>query len=710
MPKTVLVIDDEPEICDVLERQLTAGGYEVVTAESGREGIDKLLAGGCSLMIADLEMPEIDGLELCRRVHDHEGIGFVYTIILTGHPHDDRLIAALDAGADDCMSKPWNGKELLARLRAGERIVELERDLARKTRDLAQSAAEMAIANRRLAGANRKLSCLVTTDELTDLPNRRAAVARLNEYWTLASRHDALLSCILIDIDHFKTVNDTYGHAVGDAVLAATAKHLREVTRGEEMVARVGGEEFLVLCPHSTAEETAVAAERQCRAIEAHVLRHGEHELKVTISAGVAEATDEMIEPEDLLIAADAALYAAKRAGRNCVRLAGEAEDAPAPLSDRRATPHEGAFDANHDAARVLIVSDDASIRSALSTRLELEHYDLYYADDAQDAFSQFVRVKPDVLVMEAHLPGLSGIECIRRFKEGAETRHVPIILFGPRLESHAAEAALAAGADECLGKPLRPSELSLRVRSMVQLSRLHRAMNNRSSSADATDGAAAVVGMAKLAEQRDGDTGRHLNRVTRYCRILARELRANSPYSLDITEDFIEQLRQAVPLHDIGKVGIPDAVLQKPGRLSSDEVDIMRRHVEIGRETIRSLRDHAPELTFLAMAEDVAFSHHEWFDGSGYPSGLAGEDIPLPARIAALADVYDAIVSERVYKDPASHEQAVQHIERRRGTQFDPVLVDAFLRCEMRFAEVRIELDAVDSNQAERLDHRDVA
>ncbi len=190
------------------------------------------------------------------------------------------------------------------------------------------------------------------------------------------------------------------------------------------------------------------------------------------------------------------------------------------------------------------------------------------------------------------------------------------------------------------------------------------------------------VIALAKLAEHRDDDTGRHLDRVTTFCTKLAEELRTLPEYAETIDKDFLRNIRLAAPLHDIGKVAIPDAILLKPGQLTDDEMKIMQTHVIAGVETIRSVRAQAPHTGFLTMAEEMIHGHHEWWNGRGYPDGLCGTDIPLSARILAVADVYDALTTKRVYKEAIPHDQAVDIIVRHAGTQFDPQVVAAFVRC----------------------------
>jgi putative two-component system response regulator len=207
----------------------------------------------------------------------------------------------------------------------------------------------------------------------------------------------------------------------------------------------------------------------------------------------------------------------------------------------------------------------------------------------------------------------------------------------------------------------------------------------------EARDSIAAAL--AKLAEYRDTDTGLHLDRVSGFAVILAEDLRETEQFRDVIDDPFLSELSRAVPLHDIGKVATPDHILLKPGKLTPEEMAVMRMHPVVGMETIRALVKRTPGTHFLEMAEEIAYAHHEWYDGSGYPRGLAAEEIPLAARIAALADVYDALTTKRPYKDAMPHEQAMRIIREMRGSQFDPAVVDAFLRREQAFADLASQL-----------------
>ena len=311
----VLIVDDDPSALALLERHLLDAGYQVHKAENGARALEVLRETPIRLIITDWMMPEIDGLELCRAVRSAEGIGFIYVIILTAHADRRRLVEAFDDGADDFLSKPFDRHELLARLRAGKRIVELEAGLAERSRTLHRVNAEMAI-------LNAKLERMATTDELTGLVNRRQAVAKLGEQWASAERYGHPLSCIMLDIDHFKKFNDRYGHATGDLVLKEIATVMIESARGTDTCGRLGGEEFVVLCPNVDAAGAEACAERIRSSVASHRVNYQEQDLAVTASLGVADRDDGMTGPDDLLRAADEALYAAKDAGRNRVQVA----------------------------------------------------------------------------------------------------------------------------------------------------------------------------------------------------------------------------------------------------------------------------------------------------------------------------------------------------------------------------------------------------
>ncbi len=316
-PLRILVVDDDANSVHLLHGILTSCDYQVLTASNTAEAMAVDHAHAPQMIITNWRMPGIDGLELCRRVRAQEGGGLVYIFMLTADSMRAKAVEALNAGADEFLTRPYNHEELLARVRAGERVVRLKADLAAR-------ALEVSECNVKLAAYNEKLQAVASKDELTGLFSRREAMLSLAEHWALSVRQASPLSCVMIDIDRFKQFNDTHGHKMGDLVLAETANRLRASVRGGERLCRFGGEEFLIICPGSSAAAAQRLAERLRNAVGSRPIKIKGIECGVTISLGVAERAESMTISDDLLAAADAALYAAKRAGRNRVCVAGD--------------------------------------------------------------------------------------------------------------------------------------------------------------------------------------------------------------------------------------------------------------------------------------------------------------------------------------------------------------------------------------------------
>ena len=312
-PETVLVVDDDTSVCEVLENYLRANGIEALSASSAAEALQLFTAHEPRLVISDLEMPGMDGLELCRRIRALRTAHHVHFIMLTVHSEKHYLASAFDAGVDDFLSKPFNETELAARVRTGLRAVQLHDELSQKNAGSQQL-------NEQLTDVNRKLEKLAITDDLTGLFNRRQAMLRLEEQWSMSDRYHRPLAAVMVDIDHFKNINDTFGHHAGDVILRSIAASLRECVRTTDAVARIGGEEFLLILPYQTKEEAIVCAERCRRAVAAARFQFDGHDTSVTISLGIASRRADMTQCADLLKEADHALYAAKEAGRNTIR------------------------------------------------------------------------------------------------------------------------------------------------------------------------------------------------------------------------------------------------------------------------------------------------------------------------------------------------------------------------------------------------------
>lgn len=322
---------------------------------------------------------------------------------------------------------------------------------------------------------------------------------------------------------------------------------------------------------------------------------------------------------------------------------------------------------------RVLIADDDLVTTELLRRTLVHAGYDVATATDGVKALAAIETGGFRVLVCDWEMPGLTGPELCRQIRL-KDDGHVYVIMLTSRSGASSIVEALAAGADEFLSKPVEPNELLMRVRTGARIISLEtREM--------------AIFALAKLAESRDNDSGAHLERVREYACIMARALRARNEPGVD--DEFIRNIYLTTPLHDIGTIGIPDAVLLKPGLLTEDEFAIMKRHTVVGAETIDAVLRTSPGASFLSMARDIALTHHEKWDGTGYPSGLQGAAIPLAGRIVALADIYDALTTKRTYKTALPHVVARGVIIEGANRHFDPQLVEIFIERQTEFQEV---------------------
>lgn len=311
----IVIAEDEAASRALLTRQLQNAGYEVVACENGKQALDAIRQETSCIVVADWMMPEMDGVELCRAVRElceMQVLSYVYFILLTAHSEKQQIVTGLEAGADDYLTKPYHKQELLARLRAGERIYSLQTELI-------QRQIELHKVNGEFAKLNRRLEELANTDTLTGLANRRNFFDRFEEAWAMAARNNHPLGCIMFDIDKFKVINDTHGHAAGDAVLKKLSLVARQCLRKYDVLGRIGGEEFCILCPETKLEYAAMVAERIRGAVAQTEFVYDQKNIPVTISLGVAGRTNAHANPHDLTKTADELLYRAKTGGRDQV-------------------------------------------------------------------------------------------------------------------------------------------------------------------------------------------------------------------------------------------------------------------------------------------------------------------------------------------------------------------------------------------------------
>lgn len=307
----VLVVDDDASMRALLRAMLLGAGHEVFEAADGRQAFELALDIQPQIMIVDWMMPTMDGIELTRAMRQTKVGRGIYILILTGLEEDDKLIEAFEAGVDDFMSKPLKPRLLAARLRAGQRVIMLQQEIERDREEIRHFAAELAVTNRRLQE-------VALTDSLTGCPNRRYALERLEQEWATCSRNKRPLSCMVVDVDYFKRINDDHGHDIGDLALKQIAAALKSGLRAQDIIARMGGDEFLVVCPDTDLAAAAICAERMRKAVESLAAASGQSAGR-SVSIGLAVRETAMGNPDALIKSADQGLYVAKQRGRNRV-------------------------------------------------------------------------------------------------------------------------------------------------------------------------------------------------------------------------------------------------------------------------------------------------------------------------------------------------------------------------------------------------------
>lgn len=364
-----------------------------------------------------------------------------------------------------------------------------------------------------------------------------------------------------------------------------------------------------------------------------------------------------------------------------------------------------------HDTT-VLVVDDTPQNIEILGQLLQ-PLYRVRVANSGERALrSAHTQPRPDLILLDVMMPGMDGYEVLRQLKADPQTADIPVIFVTAMEGTDNEEHGLSIGAVDYITKPVVPAIVLARVHAQLELkaARDRLAKNNEWLEAEVARRMRenlliqdlSVRALACLAEARDNETGHHIVRTQAYVELLARYLHQTEGYAHALTPELLPMVIKAAPLHDIGKVGIPDAILLKPGRLTPEEFTIMKTHPRIGADAITKAVEQsrpgatldianvgAGAFTFLDVAREISLWHHEKWDGSGYPDGLAGTQIPVAARLMALADVFDALMSRRVYKPPMTLQEASQIIQDGRGTHFDPEVVDAFLACRDEFGAI---------------------
>lgn len=358
-----------------------------------------------------------------------------------------------------------------------------------------------------------------------------------------------------------------------------------------------------------------------------------------------------------------------------------------------------------------ILVVDDTPDNLLLMSELLKETYDVKVANSGEKALNYLDGdVKPDLILLDIMMPGISGYDVIGELKSNDETKDIPVIFLTAMSATGDEEKGLEMGAADYITKPICPAIVLARVKTQLENKDaadflrdkneyLETEVAKRTQEINAIQDVTILV-MASLAETRDLDTGNHIRRTQHYVKALAQRLKNHPRFSPFLSEQMIDTLYKSAPLHDIGKVGIPDSILLKPGRFTPEEFEIMKTHTTLGRDAIvHAEKQLGTQVEFLQIAKEIAYYHQEKWDGSGYPTGISGDDIPISARLMAVADVYDALISRRVYKEGMVHEKAVSIIVDGSGAHFDTDIVDAFLDLQDEFRAIAARFVDSDSD-----------
>jgi len=656
---TLLVIDDS-ELNLAAIKEILSADYTVYTENNGYDGIKAALRYMPDIIILDIIMPKIDGFETIVKLKEKEETRNIPVIFITGLTDSKDEEKGLSLGGADYITKPFSPEIVKLRVRNQMRLL----DYIHTIEDIGKR------------------------DPLTNMPNRRSFDERIYLEWKRAMREKSIISLLIVDIDNFRVFNDTYGHLRGDLVLTTIANLITQtLKRPGDFAARWGGEEFIVLLPETEVNGAFMIAEQIRDTISNNKITLPDGQIvNVSVSIGInTRVPTPDYSVDNLIHYADDALYIAKVNGRNRVQCYDAAWfSSPVQRSAEMKT---------------IFAVDDNSTNLLAAEEALSEQYNVVTLSSASIMFDFLNTVVPDLILLDIEMPDMNGFEALKVLKDDMRHASIPVIFLTAKTDDASEARGFEMGVVDFIQKPFSKPVLRNRIKAHLDIDEIIRDRTNllqqrtellqyKTEKLIRLQNSMTTV-LANIVENRDKLAGSHVEHTAKYLRILLNALFECGSYVDEVMEWDVEGIISSARLHDIGKVAVSDVILNKPGKLTSKEYEIVKKHAGAGEDIITDVIAESGSDPFLHNAKVFAGSHHEKWDGTGYPRGLKGEEIPLQGRIMAIADVYDALVSERPYKHAFSHAKAEEIIRENSGTHFDPQIVDIFLKVSSLFAEV---------------------
>jgi len=660
----ILIVDDDTsmliELASILNQE-----YKIYTVKDGASALEKATEVSPDLILLDVIMPDMSGFEVLNKLKEDEKTRDIPVLFITGVADSEAEIQGLAAGAVDYVHKPLN--DSLVKLRVRHQI--------------------------QLLNQFRKIEHMSMSDQLTGLPNRRSFELKINEEWDRASRELTPLSVMMVDIDHFKKYNDTYGHQQGDVALKAVAELFQKsLRRPSDFVARWGGEEFILLLPNTDSKGAEDVAESIRLLAEATEIPASDKSVtKLTVSIGVnTRVPGQTITLEKFVSWTDMALYTAKNKGRNKVCVYEHPDEA-------------GEGKNKESKQNIIFIVDDMEANLTVAENALAKEYRVIALSSAEKMFKTLTKFTPDMILLDIQMPEMDGFEAMKKLKSDELYAEIPVIFLTGLSDAESEAHGIKLGAVDFIMKPFTEPVLINRIKKHLDIDGLVR--ERTTQLAYRTEQLARrseqlvrlqngiVFTLADIVENRDANTGGHIERTSTYMSILIDGMLELNVYSDELNDWDLDSVISSARLHDIGKISIPDSILNKPDKLTDEEFAIIQTHPAVGKRMIEQMTERTGEADFLENAKLFAEFHHEKWNGKGYPNGLSGSEIPLHGRIMAVIDVYDALVSDRPYKEGFPHEKAVSIITGDAGTHFDPFIAEVFMTINDKIDAARIKL-----------------